>query len=119
MSERMTIAQFRALKKKKPSKYRNEKTEADGIWFDSKREANRYKDLVLLQEAGEINSLHLQVAFPVTIGPHKICNYIADFYYQDASGKFVIEDSKGMRTPVYKLKKRLVEAIYGIKILET
>ena len=115
----MTIEHFKALKKKKPSKYRNEKTVYDGITFDSKKEAARYADLRLLEKAGDITFLHLQEKFPVIIGRDKICDYIADFYYMESGGRYVIEDCKGMRTPVYKLKKRLVEAIYGIKIIET
>lgn len=119
MTDRMTISQFKALKKKKPSKYRNEKTVVNGITFDSKKEADRYRDLKLLVAAGQIGGLQLQPVFPIVVNGVKICEYRADFSYQDAGGATVVEDCKGMRTPVYKLKKKLVEAQYGIRILET
>jgi uncharacterized protein DUF1064 len=119
MTERLTIAEFKALKKKKPSKYRNEKTVVGDITFDSKKEAARYQHLMLLQKAGEISNLVLQVDFAIIIRGVKICTYIADFVYQDKTGKTIVEDAKGVRTAVYKLKKRMVEAEYKIEILET
>lgn len=119
MTTRLNIAEYKALKKKKPSKYRNEKTVVDGRTFDSRREASRYKDLRLMEKAEEITSLRLQERFPIIVCREEICIYVADFYYQRKDGVWIIEDSKGVRTPIYKLKKKLVEAIYGIKILET
>lgn len=100
MSLRWTIEQLNAHQgKKKPSKSRNEKTVVDGIRFDSKKEAARYKDLKLMEKAGQLDFLILQQPFPVSIGPHKICDYIADFYYREKGGESVVEDCKGMRTP--------------------
>lgn len=101
------------------SKYNNKKTEIDGFLFDSKREANRYVELKLLERAGEIENLELQPKYSVDINGKHICNYFADFRYFDSYNKsIVIEDAKGMRTDVYKIKKKLVEAIYSITIVE-
>jgi enolase len=101
------------------NKYNAVKTTINGIVFDSKREASRYQELLLLQRAGQIQDLKIQVPFAIVINGKKICKYIADFQYVDmATGKTVTEDSKGMATQVYKLKKRLVEALYNVKIVE-
>lgn len=101
------------------SKYGNQKTEIDGFVFDSKREAIRYQELKLLERAGEIENLELQPKYSVDINGKHICNYFADFRYFDKHYKKTItEDAKGMKTDVYKIKKKLVEAIYSIKIVE-
>lgn len=108
----------------KPSKYRNKWTVVDGIKFQSKREAARYTELKLLEKAGEIYYLELQPKFPCFIGNTKICTYVADFKYDDyrpseiGPPTFHIEDVKGVRTPVYRLKKKLVEALYDVVIEE-
>ena len=100
------------------NKYRAVKTEVDGIIFDSKREAARYMELMLLQKAGEISHLELQPSFDCIVNEKKICSYHADFRYFTANG-CVVEDVKGVRTEVYRLKKKLVEALYpGVKIQE-
>ena len=100
------------------SKYKAVKTEVDGITFDSKREAARYMELVLLERAGEISRLELQPSFECIIDGKKICTYKADFRYFTAK-ECVVEDVKGVKTPVYRLKKKLVEALYpGVKIKE-
>lgn len=104
----------------KMSKYRNIRTEVDGIKFDSAKEARRYGELKLLERAGEIGELGLQVKMPVELNGKHICNYFADFVYNDLKArKLIIEDTKGVRTPLYKLKKKLVEAQYNVVILET
>lgn len=100
------------------NKYRNVRTEVDGIVFDSQREAQRYNDLKLLLRAGTIKDLELQHVFPIELNGYKICKYIADFVYKDQSGRLCVEDVKGVKTAVYSLKKKLVEAQYGIRIIE-
>lgn len=100
------------------NKYRNKKVEIDGIVFDSKKEAKRYGDLKLLERAGQIRDLTLQVRMPLEVNGQKVCTYISDFRYQDR-GQTVYEDCKGIRTPVYLLKRKLVKAILGVEILET
>ena len=103
------------------NKYNAQKTTINGIVFDSKREASRYQELLLLQRAGQIKDLALQVPFAILVNGKKICKYIADFQYVDTStGKVVVEDSKSppTRTPTYQIKKKLVAAIYGIDIVE-
>jgi hypothetical protein len=102
-------------------KYNNKKTELDGIIFDSKKEAKRYWELKLLEKAGKIEKLKLQPAFELKVNNEKICTYKADFEYIDRSkyNVVVVEDVKGVKTPVYNLKKKLMKAIYKIDIFET
>jgi hypothetical protein len=100
------------------AKYHNRKVEVDGIKFDSGREASRYRTLWLMLQAGAISDLRLQTPFVCEVNGKRVCAYYADFTYRTASGERVIEDAKGMKTPVYRLKKKLVEAIHGITIRE-
>lgn len=107
------------------SKYHNKKIIVDGIKFDSKKEANRYSELKLLERAKEITELKLQVPFELLssyeINGKKVrgISYIADFVYIDIrTGKYVVEDTKGYRTEVYKIKKKMFEQKYGIEIKE-
>ena len=101
----------------KRHKYNAIKTTLDGITFASKAEAKRFAELKLLVQAGVISNLSLQPRFSCVVADVKICTYIADFMYLE-QGNLVIEDVKGVKTPVYKLKKKLVEAIHNIKITE-
>jgi hypothetical protein len=99
------------------SKYHSIRTLVDGITFDSKREAARYSELKLLAKAGVIDRLEWQKPFPVVLNGKKVCEYRADFvFFED--GKRIVEDVKGVRTPVYRLKRKLVEALYGVTIRE-
>lgn len=118
------------------SKYHARKLTIDGITFDSRREARRYCELKLLAKAGEITGLCRQQKFvlipaqrePDTIGPrggkHKgqllerECAYIADFVYIDQDGNLVVEDTKGVRTPEYVIKRKLMLWLHGIRIKE-
>ena len=107
--------------KPKKSKYGAVKTEVDGIKFDSKHEAKRYQELRLLEQAGEITNLCLQVPFEL-IPKSKYgmpIRYIADFTYNDRNGQLIVEDAKGVKTPVYRLKRRLMAELKGIEIKET
>lgn len=125
-----------ALGENKQTKYRSQKTEIDGIVFDSKKEAKRYSELKLLERSGEISDLELQKVYeliPKQYGEDIItkkgktkrgpllereCTYIADFVYKDSSGKTIVEDAKGMRTEKYRIKRKLMLWVYGIRIVE-
>ena len=124
------------------NKYKAVKTTIDGITFDSKKEAKRYTELRLLEKAGHITHLELQPEYQITINGAKICKYKADFryftvrqenreQYTNSKGEWqtptitgdkegqIVEDVKGYKTPIYRLKKRLVEACYpGTQIKE-
>ena len=119
----------------KNNKYSNQKVTIDGINFDSKREAKRYYELKLLERAGEIRHLRRQEKFllipsqfeevidakgkPKQKCIERECVYIADFVYQDSrTGKLVVEDTKGVRTKEYIIKRKLMLKEYGIKISE-
>jgi len=104
----------------KPHKYKAKSVTVDNILFPSKREASRYGDIKIMLKAGVIQDLTLHPKFPCIVNGLKVCTYIADFsYVRRKDGEVVTEDCKGYRTDVYRLKKKLVEAIYGIRIIET
>jgi hypothetical protein len=114
-----------------------DRTNRDGIVFDSKGEMLRWESLRLLERVGEISGLDRQVEFPFSlrIGPkwppdrpglawdlhfiEETMAYVADFVYRTPSGELVVEDFKGVRTEEYRWKKKLMRKVYGIKILET
>lgn len=106
-------------------KYHAKPTTVDNIRFASKAEARRYAELKMLEKAGEIQDLELQPRFELIVAGKKVGVYVADFRYRRMTPssctfayKPTIEDVKGMKTPVYKLKKKMVEAQYGIQITE-
>lgn len=116
-------------------KYKSRAVVVDGIKFDSKKEAHRYKELKFLEDIGRIQNLELQKKFellptqrePKTMtktGKEKLGNvierpvyYIADFVYTK-DGETVVEDTKGFRTTDYIIKRKLMLYVYGIKIIE-
>lgn len=122
----------------KYKKYGNRKTTVDGIEFDSRKEASRYCELKLLQRAGQISNLELQKDFELIPAQYeyferygkrgqrlkdgKKCvensvKYKADFVYTE-NGKTVVEDTKGMKTKEYIIKRKLMLYIHGIRIKE-
>lgn len=101
------------------SKYGAQKTTVDGIEFDSKAEARRYGELRLLERAGRIKNLERQVRYDLEVNGVKIGFYKADFRYWDqASSQQVVEDVKGMRTPVFAIKAKLMKALHRVDIIE-
>lgn len=107
------------------NKYRNKKTVVDGITFMSEKEAWRYHELKMLEDSGDISNLRLQVKFDLL--PTIRYNgetfrkrvYIADFVYIE-NGREIVEDVKGMRTPMYNIKKHMLLAKYPeINFIET
>lgn len=111
------------------NKYHNTETVVDGIKFQSKKEAQRWSYLRLLEKAGKIGDLNRQVPFtliPSQREPGKkgkvierAVNYFADFTYIDAeSGELVVEDTKGVRTADYNIKRKLMLYVHGIRIKE-
>ena len=121
-------------------KFKNRKTVVNGITFDSRDEANRYLELRLLEQAGAITNLKLQVKYLLIpahyesftrYGKHgqrlkdgakcieKECAYFADFVYTDTiNGQQIVEDVKGCRTADYIIKRKLMLHLYGIRIRE-
>lgn len=122
---------------KPKNKYGAKSTVVDGIKFPSQKEARRYAQLKMLERAGEIRDLQRQVEFeliPAQFEPPKTlksgrkvrgrcierkCVYIADYaYIQSDTGEMIVEDAKGFRTDVYRIKKKLLLYKYGIQIKE-
>lgn len=126
------------------NKYGNKKITdpATGFVFDSKHEFTRWCELRLLERAGKITDLKRQVKFELIpaqreestevfkAGPHRglpkpgaviemACTYVADFLYFDENGELVVEDVKGHKTEAYKIKKKLMLWVHGIRIKET
>lgn len=120
------------------NKYQAIKTCVNGIEFDSRKEARRYQELLLLQRAGEIKNLELQkkyVLIPALYETYerigkkgqklkdgkrlleKECSYIADFVYEE-NGKEIVEDTKGVKTKDYIIKRKLMLYVHGIRIRE-
>ena len=119
------------------NKYHNRKVRtSDGIVHDSRKEANRWNELKLLEEAGKIHELRRQMEFllipaqyeEIATGKRtkrakkklveRACSYRADFVYHDENGELVVEDVKGLRTRDYIIKRKLLLWVYGIKITE-
>ena len=107
------------------SKYSNKKVTIDGITFDSKKEAKVYGELKALLSAGEIKSLDRQVNYTLIPSQRidgkvieKPVQYKADFVVHHNDGETAIIDAKGMRTPVYVIKRKLMLQIHGIRIQE-
>jgi len=104
------------------NKYHNVRTEYNGRWFASKLEASHARDLDLMRRAQDptqkVVAVNYQYRIPVKVNGVLICHYVADFYVMFEDGHKEIHETKGVRTAVYLIKKRLVEAIYGEKILE-
>ena len=118
------------------SKYGNKKISQNGMTFDSQKEYRRFCELSLLERAGKVTDLQRQVKFvlipaqyePDTVGARggvkrgklleREVSYVADFVYT-LDGKQVVEDSKGFRTADYKIKRKLMLYVHGIKIKET
>lgn len=114
----MTPDEWRALEKK-GNKFHAKGQRINGDWFASKAEYARYKDLKLMEKARLLRDLERQVSYRLDVSGVHVCNYIADFRYTDVqTGLQVVEDAKGVRTPEYKLKAKLMLAIHQIKIKE-
>ncbi len=111
-----------------PSKYKAKPTVVDGIRFASMKEAARYQENKLREKAGHIRDLELQPKYPLVVAGVKIGSYVGDFrfwekndLYRKGDGKaefLVVEDVKGFKTPVYRLKKKLMLALHGVEIRE-
>lgn len=109
------------------SKFHNRSVVVNGEFFDSKKEARRYKELLLLQRSGQIHDLKRQVRYLLIPTQYdeegrcleRCCNYFADFVYRQKDGTLVVEDTKGVRTADYIIKRKLMLEKYSIRILET
>lgn len=116
-----------AWSKYKCNKYGSQKVEVNGIVFDSKKEARRYQELLLLEKAGAIEDLRRQVKYVLVPSQkddrgnviEREVSYIADFVYFDSrASEYVVEDTKGFKTKDYIIKRKLMLHEYGIRIKE-
>lgn len=107
------------------SKYHAKKITVGGDTFDSKKEYRRFLELDLMNRSGKISNLRRQVKFvliPAQRENGKLvereCAYYADFTYNQ-DGRYVVEDTKGVRTDAYRIKRKLMLYVHGIRVLET
>lgn len=120
------VKQIREPSEKRKSKYNNQPQVVGAEKYRSKKEMHRHAELKLLEAAGAISGLKREVVH-ILIKPVRIqgrlrpaIRYVSDFQYDDAlTGKHIVEDCKGWRTDVYRLKRHMMAAIHGIEILET
>lgn len=107
------------------NKYNNKKITRNGITYDSIKEYRRHLDLIFLEKTGKIKDLKRQVKF-VLIPSQKVdgkvverpVTYIADFVYENEKGRVVVEDTKGVKTKDYIIKRKLMLWVHGIRIQE-
>ena len=115
--------------RRRRSKFHNIPTRIGARTFASVLEAERYRELRLLERTGAITDLRLQVPFDLHVpqlgadgevtGLVRACRYVADFVYHDvATGAQIVEDTKGVLTATYRLKRRMLAVEYGIRIHE-
>lgn len=104
----------------KQSKYKNKRCIVDGVKFPSLKEGRRYSELRLMEKAGIISDLQLQVTRKFIVNNITVCSYRSDFEY-NLDGKHIVEDVKGgnYRTKEFTIKKALMLACFGIEILIT
>lgn len=122
----MTKKQFNAFldKDKKPSKnkFNAKKVEYNGRLYDSTKEAKRSFELDALKRAGEIKSIEYQPRFDIIINDKKVCKYFADFRVEYPDGRIEIEDAKGYKKgsayAIFRLKKKLVKAMFDVDVIE-
>ena len=120
----LNINSWKSWEKPTMSKYKNKKVVVDNILFDSKKEANYYTKLKILRDAGKISGLRLQEkfvlqpSFKLNGKTYRAITYVADFVYKDQEGQTHVVDTKGYRTEVYKIKKKLFMKKFGIEIEE-
>lgn len=97
------------------NKYRNERTEVDGLYYDSKKEANYAAELVLRYRAKDIKGFERQVTIPLYVGQYHICDYRIDFVVHHFDGTTEYVEVKGFVTPLWRLKWKIFEALYSTK----
>lgn len=114
----VSAKEYKSWGKKSPSKYHAQKTVVDGVEYDSKKESKRAQELEFLEKIGKIKNLQKQVRFILQDGyvnneGQKIrpISYVADFVYEE-NGQKIVEDSKGFRTEVFVLKKKMFMKLY-------
>lgn len=116
-TETITPEEYHRLTKRR--KYGNEPARVDGYTFDSQAEARHYRDLRAAELGGAISDLRIKTRYPLIVNGVE-CGYYEDDFNFLHDGERVIVDVKSAatRTPLYRLKKRIVEALYGVRISE-
>jgi len=98
---------------KRANKFGAKKTVWNGIQYDSKLEAGYAHDLDLLKKAGQVKDIQRQVRFSLDVNKIHIANYIADFVVTLPNGQKQVHETKGFSTDVFRMKWKLMEALYG------
>lgn len=118
----LKLGKAAAPMRSKQPRVKDRRVEWQGMTFGSKAELARWQDLVLMERSGVIRDLKRQVPFDLVVNGMLVCRYVADAVYTDGlpgRERRVVEDTKGHRTEMYLMKKKLMRAVHGIEILET
>ena len=105
------VAQLYAHQPKR-NKYGARKTVVNGLNFQSRKEADRWLQLLWLETTGQIQNLKRQVRYPLRIDGKLTGHYIADFVYDEGANKEIVEDAKGMKTQLFNFKIKVFKALY-------
>ncbi|MGA2091787.1 MAG: DUF1064 domain-containing protein [Sedimentisphaerales bacterium] len=101
------------------NKFRNIRSaNGDGTFSDSRKEARIDAEYQTLLRCGQLKKVERKKRFPLVVEGVKICDYECDWVVTDKKGETAVIDAKGFKTPVYKIKKKLMKALYGIDIIE-
>jgi len=115
MTETITSSELK-FQIPKRMKYRNVKTVIDDITFDSKKEASYYGKLKLLVKSGDVLSFERKVRYKLIVNGQLICTYVSDFDVVWKDSGLKVTDVKGVQTPMFKIKSKLMKAIHGIDV---
>lgn len=118
---RLAAAEVRHLMQKpvaRRNKYSAQAIEADGYRFASLRERDAYFDLKMRLRAGDITDLELQPRYPLVVNGIAVATYVADFRFRERDGQLKVLDAKGVKTAVYRIKRKLMQAVHGVTVEE-
>jgi hypothetical protein len=119
MTEHLSAKQYQEAiaKPQRGNKYKAQRTLLDGICFDSQAEAHYYAALKLRERAGEVEDVEMQRSYALTINGVLVCTYRADFVFWDVAMKRRrVIDVKGVVTPVFRIKQKLMKACHGLEV---
>lgn len=115
--ETITASQFRQIIDRPKNKYKAKRVKLDGVWFDSVAESKYYAALKIREKAGEVFDVELQKPYALVVNGFLVATYKCDFEFFDAVTKTRrVIDVKGVQTPVFKLKRKLMKACLGIEV---
>ena len=116
MKTTYTAEEWRNRKTGRAKKYGNKRLKTADGWFDSKGEWKRWAFLKAAERRGDISALERQVTYDIKVNGALVTKYVADYVYTNAAGQRVVEDFKGTVTREFRLKAKLIKALYDIEV---